>query len=86
MFHIVLRIAAVGQIWTSTGDADHAWIVGAYFHCAGGFEYYLFCYYSIAHRTIIYMKSQYLIIYILSFLFILLSFKILFQENIEYKA
>ncbi|CAL9197946.1 unnamed protein product [Musa hybrid cultivar] len=26
------------SIWTSTGDADHAWIVGAYFHYAGGFE------------------------------------------------
>lgn len=26
------------SIWTSTGDADHAWIVGAYFHYVGGFE------------------------------------------------
>ncbi|KAK1289415.1 hypothetical protein QJS10_CPB18g00816 [Acorus calamus] len=26
------------SIWTSTGDADHAWIVGAYFHYAGGFD------------------------------------------------
>ncbi|XP_077243839.1 S-adenosyl-L-methionine-dependent methyltransferases superfamily protein [Tasmannia lanceolata] len=26
------------SIWTSTGDADHAWIVGSYFHYAGGFE------------------------------------------------
>ncbi|XP_047055919.1 uncharacterized protein LOC124662076 [Lolium rigidum] len=26
------------SIWTSTGDADHAWIVGAYFHYTGGFE------------------------------------------------
>ncbi|KAH7651922.1 S-adenosyl-L-methionine-dependent methyltransferase protein [Dioscorea alata] len=26
------------SIWTSTGDVDHAWIVGAYFHYAGGFE------------------------------------------------
>ncbi|CAL9128206.1 unnamed protein product [Musa textilis] len=26
------------SIWTSTGDADHVWIVGAYFHYAGGFE------------------------------------------------
>ncbi|XP_073034300.1 uncharacterized protein [Primulina eburnea] len=26
------------SIWTSTGDADHAMIVGAYFHYAGGFE------------------------------------------------
>lgn len=26
------------SIWTSTGDADHAWIVGCYFHYAGGFE------------------------------------------------
>ena len=26
------------SIWTSTGDADHAWIVGAYFHYAGGYE------------------------------------------------
>ncbi|KAG9455730.1 hypothetical protein H6P81_000238 [Aristolochia fimbriata] len=26
------------SIWTSTGDSDHVWIVGAYFHYAGGFE------------------------------------------------
>eukprot|EP00897_Mesotaenium_endlicherianum_P007390 jgi/Mesen1/667/ME000109S10881 len=26
------------QIWTSTGDVDHCWIVGSYFHYAGGFE------------------------------------------------
>ncbi|KAJ0985525.1 hypothetical protein J5N97_003881 [Dioscorea zingiberensis] len=26
------------SIWTSTGDVEHAWIVGAYFHYAGGFE------------------------------------------------
>lgn len=26
------------SIWTSTGDAEHAMIVGAYFHYAGGFE------------------------------------------------
>ncbi|XP_071721481.1 uncharacterized protein [Rutidosis leptorrhynchoides] len=26
------------SIWTSTGDADHIMIVGAYFHYAGGFE------------------------------------------------
>lgn len=26
------------SIWTSTGDADHVFIVGAYFHYAGGFE------------------------------------------------
>ncbi|KAJ7519543.1 hypothetical protein O6H91_20G043500 [Diphasiastrum complanatum] len=26
------------SIWTSTGDVDHAWIVGSYFHYAGGFE------------------------------------------------
>ncbi|CAA7408791.1 unnamed protein product [Spirodela intermedia] len=26
------------SIWTSTGDADHAWIVGSYFHYAGGYE------------------------------------------------
>ncbi|KAL8191842.1 hypothetical protein R6Q57_028573 [Mikania cordata] len=26
------------SIWTSTGDADHVMIVGAYFHYAGGFE------------------------------------------------
>ncbi|KAK9102183.1 hypothetical protein Sjap_019437 [Stephania japonica] len=26
------------SIWTSTGDADHALIVGSYFHYAGGFE------------------------------------------------
>lgn len=25
-------------IWTSTGDLDHVWIVGSYFHFAGGFE------------------------------------------------
>lgn len=25
-------------IWTSTGDLDHCWIVGAYYHYAGGFE------------------------------------------------
>lgn len=28
---------AIG-IWTGTGDLDHIWIVGAYFHYAGGFE------------------------------------------------
>ncbi|CAN6915273.1 unnamed protein product, partial [Brassica oleracea] len=26
------------SIWTSTGDADHALIVGSYFHYAGGYE------------------------------------------------
>eukprot|EP00850_Spirogloea_muscicola_P009465 SM000053S17422 [mRNA] locus=s53:261705:264344:- [translate_table: standard] len=26
------------SIWTSTGDVDHVWIVGSYFHYAGGFE------------------------------------------------
>ncbi|GAB2293032.1 hypothetical protein Dimus_027252 [Dionaea muscipula] len=26
------------SIWTSTSDAEHAWIVGSYFHYAGGFE------------------------------------------------
>eukprot|EP00262_Sarcandra_glabra_P021565 TRINITY_DN91_c0_g1_i2.p1 TRINITY_DN91_c0_g1~~TRINITY_DN91_c0_g1_i2.p1 ORF type:complete len:295 (+),score=31.85 TRINITY_DN91_c0_g1_i2:361-1245(+) len=26
------------SIWTSTSDADHVWIVGSYFHYAGGFE------------------------------------------------
>lgn len=26
------------SIWTSTGDADHVWIVGSYFHYAGSFE------------------------------------------------
>ncbi|KAL9443750.1 hypothetical protein AB3S75_017015 [Citrus x aurantiifolia] len=26
------------SIWTSTGDADHVMIVGAYFHYAGGYE------------------------------------------------
>lgn len=26
------------SIWTSTGDVDHCYIVGAYFHYAGGFE------------------------------------------------
>ena len=26
------------SIWTATGDLDHIWIVGAYFHFAGGFE------------------------------------------------
>ena len=25
-------------IWTSTGDMDHIWIVGSYFHFAGGFS------------------------------------------------
>ena len=26
------------SIWTATGDLDHIWIVGAYYHYAGGFE------------------------------------------------
>ncbi|KAL4530074.1 hypothetical protein Ndes2526A_g04808 [Nannochloris sp. 'desiccata'] len=26
------------SIWTSTGDLDHVWIVGSYFHYAGGFD------------------------------------------------
>lgn len=26
------------SVWTSTGDLDHAWIVGSYFFYAGGFE------------------------------------------------
>ncbi|KAH8954410.1 hypothetical protein BDL97_08G077900 [Sphagnum fallax] len=26
------------SIWTSTGDTDHVWIVGSYFHYAKGFE------------------------------------------------
>jgi len=26
------------SIWTSTGDVDHVWIVGSYFHYAEGFE------------------------------------------------
>lgn len=26
------------SIWTSTSDAEHVWIVGSYFHYAGGFE------------------------------------------------
>ena len=26
------------SIWTQTGDLDHVWIVGAYYHYAGGFE------------------------------------------------
>ncbi|KAG6556353.1 hypothetical protein Mapa_002296 [Marchantia paleacea] len=26
------------SIWTSTDDLDHIWIVGSYFHYAGGFE------------------------------------------------
>ncbi|KAK8553316.1 hypothetical protein V6N13_062125 [Hibiscus sabdariffa] len=26
------------SIWTSTGDTDHALIIGSYFHYAGGFE------------------------------------------------
>ena len=26
------------SVWTATGDLDHIWIVGAYFHFAGGFE------------------------------------------------
>ena len=25
-------------LWTSTGDLDHIWVVGSYFHYAGGFE------------------------------------------------
>jgi SAM-dependent methyltransferase len=25
-------------IWTGTGDLDHIWVVGAYFHFAGGFD------------------------------------------------
>ena len=25
-------------VWTSTGDLDHIWIVGSYFHYANGFE------------------------------------------------
>ena len=25
------------SVWTSTGDMDHIWIVGSYFHFAGGF-------------------------------------------------
>ena len=25
------------SVWTATGDLDHIWIVGAYFHFAGGF-------------------------------------------------
>lgn len=25
-------------VWTQTGDLDHIWIVGSYFHYAGGFE------------------------------------------------
>jgi len=26
------------SVWTATGDQDHIWIVGSYFHFAGGFE------------------------------------------------
>lgn len=26
------------SIWTSTGDADHVWVVGAYFHYTPGFD------------------------------------------------
>lgn len=26
------------SIWTATGDPDHVWIVGSYYHYAGGFE------------------------------------------------
>ena len=26
------------SLWTGTGDLDHVWIVGSYFHYAGGFE------------------------------------------------
>ncbi|CAA7031705.1 unnamed protein product [Microthlaspi erraticum] len=33
------------SIWTSTGDADHALIVGSYFHYAGGFETPQMCIY-----------------------------------------
>lgn len=31
------------SIWTSTGDADHAWIIGSYFHYAGGFQSPVVC-------------------------------------------
>ena len=31
------RYTKAVSIWTSTGDLDHIWIVGAYFHFAGGF-------------------------------------------------
>jgi hypothetical protein len=32
--------AAAIALWTATGDADHVWIVGSYFHYSvpGGFE------------------------------------------------
>lgn len=26
------------SIWTATGDLDHIWIVGAYYHFANGFD------------------------------------------------
>jgi hypothetical protein len=32
----LLGLAAIA-IWTATGDPDHVWIVGSYFHFAGGF-------------------------------------------------
>ncbi|KAI7740343.1 hypothetical protein M8C21_009416 [Ambrosia artemisiifolia] len=35
-FDVITNVAI--SIWTSTGDADHVMIVGAYFHYAGGFE------------------------------------------------
>jgi hypothetical protein len=33
----VLRTSAAIAVWASTGDIDHIWIVGSYFHYAGGF-------------------------------------------------
>lgn len=29
---LAVPLVAAISIWTSTGDADHCWIVGAYFH------------------------------------------------------
>ena len=31
-----MGLAAIA-IWTATGDPDHVWIVGSYYHFAGGF-------------------------------------------------
>jgi len=53
------------SIWTSTGDADHALIVGSYFHYAGGFE---------APQVFLYISSTLLLIESLLSDFFTLSF------------
>jgi hypothetical protein len=37
---VVLSLCAAIALWTATGDLDHVWIVGSYFHYSvpGGFE------------------------------------------------